>query len=102
MGLALYRQNASRDAGEAVRELVNVAERAGISVRLEPLDPDLFERSHGGICKIEGKRTILIDSTASIDEKIAVLLRALGSVELDAVYMRPLLRQQIERYVKRA
>ena len=86
---------------EVVRELVNVAERIGIEVRVEPLDPEIFTRHRGGICKIEGARTILIDSTASTDEKMAVLLRALGSVELDAVYMRPHLRQQIEQHKKK-
>jgi hypothetical protein len=87
-------------AEEVVRELVNVAERAGISVRLEPLDPDFFETRRGGICRIEGARTIVVDSRASIDEKMVVLLRALGSVELDAVYMLPQLRQQIEQHKK--
>lgn len=79
-----------------VRELLNVAERAGIAVRIEPLDPDVFERRRGGICRIEGVRTILVDSAASIEEKISVLLRALAKVELDAVYMLPELRNRIE------
>jgi hypothetical protein len=87
---------------EVVRELLNVAERAGISVRLEPLDPDFFETRRGGICKIDGAQTILVDSRASSDEKMVVLLRALGSVELDAIYMRPQLREQIERHKSRA
>jgi hypothetical protein len=82
---------------EVFRELLNVAERAGISVRLEPMDPELFERRHGGLCKIEGVRTILVDSAASLEEQLAVLLRALGQVELDAIYMRPGLRNRIDR-----
>lgn len=85
---------------EVVRELLNVAERVGIAVRLEPLDPDLFERSRGGICRIEGVRTIVVDARASNEEKMVVLLHALGSVELDAVYMRPQLRDRIERHRK--
>jgi hypothetical protein len=80
---------------EVVRELLNVAERAGISVRVEPLDPDLFETRRGGMCRIEGVRTIVVDARAPIEEKISVLLRALGQVELDAIYMRPELRDRI-------
>jgi hypothetical protein len=83
---------------DVVRELLNLAERTGIAVRIEPLDPEIFLHHRGGICKIEGAPTILVDSAASIDEKMAVLLRAMGSVELDAVYMRPQLREQIERH----
>ncbi|MEO7113687.1 MAG: hypothetical protein ABI183_24830 [Polyangiaceae bacterium] len=86
---------------EVVRELLNVAKRAGIEVRLEPLDPDVFERHRGGICRIEGVRTILVDSEAPITEKISVLLRALGQVELDAIYMRPELRDRIDSQKKR-
>ena len=105
MGLPRYRASgqrnapfpAERDPGEKFRELLNVAERAGISVRLEPLDPEVFLRHRGGICRIEGVQTILIDSAAPAEEKMAVLLRALGSVELDAIYIRPDLRNCIER-----
>ncbi|MEO8874873.1 MAG: hypothetical protein ABI461_04730 [Polyangiaceae bacterium] len=89
--------DSSRGPDEVLRELLNVALRAGIQVRSEPLDPDLFERSRGGICRIEGVRTIVVDSSAPIEERIAVLLRALATVELDAVYMRPELRERIDR-----
>lgn len=83
--------------GEVVRELLNVAERAGIEVRLEPLDPEIFARHRGGFCKIDGVRTIVIDAQAPVDEKLSVLLRALAQVELDALYIRPELRDRIER-----
>jgi hypothetical protein len=82
---------------EQVRELMNVAERAGIEVRVEPLDPEIFVRHRGGICRIDGVRTIVVDAQAPVDEKLVVLLRALASVELDAIYMRPGLRDRIER-----
>ena len=87
--------------GEVVRELMNVAERAGISVRIEPLDPDLFERRRGGICKIQGTPTIVVDSGASLSEKIEVLLHALSAIELDAIYMRPELRDRIDSLKQR-
>jgi hypothetical protein len=105
MSASLYQKNVLYSPGEVVRELMNVAQRAGIEVRVEPLDPEIFARHRGGICRIEGAQTILVDSTASNEEKMAVLLNALGSVELDAIYMRPQLRERIERqkgYVKRA
>ncbi len=81
---------------ELLRALLNVAERAGIEVRLEPLDPEMFSRHRGGICRIEGVRTIFIDSNAPIEEKTSVLLHALGQVDLDAIYMRPELRDRID------
>jgi hypothetical protein len=81
---------------DTVRELVNVAERAGIEVRIEPLDPEIFARHRGGLCRIEGVRTIVVDAGAPIDEKLVVLLRALAHVELDAIYIRPELRDRID------
>ncbi|HEX7665102.1 MAG TPA: hypothetical protein VF407_11340 [Polyangiaceae bacterium] len=73
-----------------------LADRAGIAVRTEPLDPAVFERSRGGLCKIAGKTTIVVDSKASIHEKIAVFLDSLACVDLDAVYILPSLRARIE------
>ena len=78
------------------RQLEDLADRAGIDVRSEPLDPAVFERRRGGLCKIAGRTTIVVDSNASIHEKIAVFLEALARVDLDAVYMLPSLRERLE------
>ncbi len=81
---------------DLLRALEALADRAGIEVRSEPLDPAVFERRRGGLCKLAGRTTIVVDSGASIHEKTAVFLEALARIDLDAVYMLPSLRERLE------
>lgn len=86
--------------GDVLRELGRIAERAGVLVRTEALDPELFgpgSGRRGGLCRLDGTFVLLVDERATIDEKIAVFVDAFRALDLDAVYMLPEIRQRIER-----
>ncbi|MCC6556465.1 MAG: hypothetical protein IT372_26185 [Polyangiaceae bacterium] len=81
-------------------ELTRAAERVGIAVRTEPFDPHLSDasRRRGGLCKVLGRRIILVDENASLPDKIATVAAALAQVDLEAVYLPPIVRATIGAY----
>jgi hypothetical protein len=55
------------------------------------------EGSRGGICTVAGSRVILVDSGASMPERVAVLADALCREDLEALYLPPALRERLNR-----
>jgi hypothetical protein len=80
-------------------ELVRVAERLGLEVRSEPLEPKLEGRDHGrgGLCVVRGRRVVLLDSRAPVPDRIAVLAGVLAALDVESLHMAPLVRATIER-----
>jgi hypothetical protein len=81
-------------------ELAHAAERAGVKVREEVFDPNLSDvkRPRGGLCTLRGERLILIDAKLPLPERIATLAEALASVDLEGVFMPPVVRATIGAY----
>jgi hypothetical protein len=81
-------------------ELTRAAERADIRVRTEPFDPNLSDvkRPRGGLCTLRGERIILIDAKLPLPERIATLAEALGGVDLEHLYLPPIVRATIGAY----
>lgn len=81
-------------------ELTRAAERAGIRVRSEVFDPNLSDvkRPRGGLCTLRGERIILVDAKLPLPERIATVAEALASVDLEAVFMPPVVRATIGAY----
>jgi hypothetical protein len=78
------------DPARLLDELLAVARKLGIHVRIEPL---LVQSSRaGGLCRLRGRTLVLLDERASIVERGAVLAEALAGLELDNVYMPPEVR----------
>jgi hypothetical protein len=69
---------------EAVRELVALAEKAGVEVRIEPFGLAQL-RGKGGLCRIRGRQVILVDASLGPVEQAGVIGEALGSVDLGAI-----------------
>lgn len=69
-------------------------------MRVEPFDPGLSDEKHprGGLCTVFGKPVILIDSKASLPDRIAVVAAALGTVDLDHIFLPPIVRATIGAY----
>lgn len=65
---------------EAIRALSEVAARAGVEVRIEPFALALSGK--GGLCRIEGRRVVLVDARLSVLEQAGVIGEALGEVDL--------------------
>ena len=74
--------------------LEELADRLGIPIRCEPISDDLT--GPGGLCRIEGTHTLLIDSKATVEEKIRIMTDALRRFDLDAIYVKPALRELLE------
>jgi hypothetical protein len=83
------------DARRLIDELSSVALKLGLEVRVEPFATP--GRSAGGLCRIRGRLVVLIDASAGLLEQAASLAEALGTFELEGVYMAPEARRFIEQ-----
>jgi hypothetical protein len=81
-------------------ELTRAAQRAGIEVREEAFDPNLSDvkRPRGGLCTLRGERLILVDAKLPLPERIATLAGALSAVDLENVFLAPIVRATIGAY----
>ena len=78
--------------------LLEVAARAGVTVRRESFDPATFAQvqKRGGLCRVGGLSFLLVDRGLSVIERVGVLADGLSGVALDAVSMAPAVRERIE------
>ena len=91
----LGRQQPTTDRSRLFDELVGVAAKLGAEVRLEPFS--IAAASSGGLCTLGGRALILIDQHAPASTRVEVLARALGRLEVEAVYMTPEARDAVGR-----
>ena len=82
--------------GRVLAELEALAARLGVGVRTEPFGAGVLER-RGGLCWVKGRPLVVMDDKLPVADRIAVLARALGHFDLDAVTVLPLLRERIEQ-----
>lgn len=85
------------DPARLFDELVRAAERVGVTVRVEPFDPTLTEwrRYGGGLCTVHGRRVILVDASTPLADRIATVAASLAEIDLEAVFVPPLVRATI-------
>jgi hypothetical protein len=69
---------------EAVLGLSALAKKAGIEVRIEPFGLKQLA-GKGGLCRIRGRRVILVDAALGPLEQAGVIGQALGSVSLRGI-----------------
>src|SRR6201996_3668660 len=83
-----------------LEELTLAAERAGVRVRMETFDPNLSDvkRPRGGICTLRGERLILVDAKLPLPEQIATVAEALARVDLEHLFLPPIVRATIGAY----
>lgn len=73
--------------------LLTTADEIGLTVRREPLGGD-----GGGYCVIRDRRTLFVDTTADLETQYEKTIAALAPLpELDARYLRPEIREDIDR-----
>ncbi len=53
--------------------------------------------SAGGLCRLHTRRMVLIDAGAPRVEQVGVLLDALGQLDLEAMFVLPLIRRMLSR-----
>jgi hypothetical protein len=76
-------------------ELETLATRLSIVIRVESFGGGTLE-GRGGLCWVHGKPVVMMDSSLSVPERIAMLTAALATFELGGVYVPPLVRACIE------
>src|SRR4051794_14161575 len=88
------------ELGRLLEELTHAAERAGITVRTEPFDPNLSDirRPRGGLCTLRGQRLILIDANLPLPERVATMAEALASGDREPLFLPPIVRATIGTY----
>ncbi len=79
------------DLKEAYQELEACAQQLGLEVRREKGD---FE---GGLCRVDFERYIIINERKPLANQVRVLAEALAALELDNVYLKPAVRELLER-----
>jgi hypothetical protein len=86
----------SMDDYAALSQLEALAHVLGIPVRYEKIaeeDP----MNAGGLCRLRGECVIIVNSRAAIKDKIQTLAKALKNFDLNDVYVRPAVRELLER-----
>ncbi|PKN68270.1 MAG: hypothetical protein CVU54_15400 [Deltaproteobacteria bacterium HGW-Deltaproteobacteria-12] len=76
-------------------QLTELAEKLGISVREENINLE-ESTGAGGLCRVEGKYILLLNSRAAVKEKNQVALRALRHFDLSSIYLKPVIRELLE------
>lgn len=75
--------------------LEELAEKFEISVRDENINIE-ESSSNGGLCRIEGKYILILNSRATAAEKIQVMIKALQQFDLSNMYIKPIIRALLE------
>ena len=78
--------------------LEELAEKLEILVRDENINIE-ESSSSGGLCRVEGKYVIILHSKATVKEKIQVMIAALQQFDLSDIYVKPVIRELLERSV---
>ena len=78
--------------------LEELAESFGVEIRYEIIkqDEDLSFVA-GGLCLLKGKYVLIINPKATTKGKIKTLAMAVKHFDLDQIYVRPILRQLLDR-----
>ena len=77
--------------------LEELAEKLDILVRDENINIE-ESSSSGGLCRVEGKHVIILNSKATVKEKIQVMIAALQQFDLTDMYIKPVIRELLEGY----
>lgn len=89
------------EASELVSALEALAARLGVPVRYDVFDRGLSKgRICGGLCRLRGQPIIVLDASLGPREHVATLAQALGTFDLDAIYLPPLVRATIHAHGK--
>ena len=76
-------------------QLEELAEKLEILVRDENINVE-ESSSTGGLCRVEGEYVLLLNSKATVKEKIQVIVKALRQFDLSDIYVKPAIRELLE------
>jgi hypothetical protein len=81
-----------------IDQLEELIEGFGVQIRHEAIKQDEDSvKVVGGLCLLKGEYVLIINSKATIRDKINTLGMALKQFDHDQIYMRPVLRELLDR-----
>jgi len=72
--------------------LEELADKLKILVRDENINIE-ESSSSGGLCRVEGQYVIILNSKATVKEKIQVMIASLQQFDLTDIYVKPVIRE---------
>ena len=98
VGTEIFRGHLGMNENETIYQLEELVEGFGIKIRYEPFqqEEDLI-RIRGGLCLLRGEYVLIINSKASLKERMNTLAMALKHFDLSEIYVRPVLRELLDR-----
>jgi hypothetical protein len=76
-------------------QLAELAEKIGIAVRDENINMEESSTT-GGLCRVEGKYILILNSKVTVKEKNQVIIKALQQFDLSNIYLKPVIRKLLE------
>ena len=76
-------------------ELLSAARKSGITIKQEPLSREV-PGAKSGLAWVHGKPLLILDAKLSHQERIQLLARALGKMDLENIYLSPAARELIK------
>jgi hypothetical protein len=80
-----------------LNQLEELAGKLEILVRDENINIE-ESSSNGGLCRVEGGYILILNSKATVKEKIQVMIEALNQFDLSGIYIKPVIRELLEGY----
>ena len=78
------------------QELIDLAEKLKITVSEQNLRKTGV-KAKSGLCKVKGKYIFIMDKHKSIQKKIGILTESLAAVPHENIYIKPAIRELIEK-----
>jgi len=86
------------DESTIIDQLEELIERFGVKIRHEAIKQDEDSvKVVGGLCLLKGEYVLIINSKATIRDKMHTLGMVLKQFGHDQIYMRPVLRELLDR-----
>ncbi len=86
------------DENTIIDQLEELIERFGVQIRYEAIKQDADSVNViGGLCLLKGEYVLIINSKVTTGDKIRTLGMALKQFDHDKIYMRPILRELLDR-----
>ena len=88
---------ATGDEQNLLRLLEEYVARCGLELRCESLaNKEDQTQARGGLCTLHERRVVFLDPRAPVPERIATVAAALASLDLEDMFLPPLVRRAVE------
>ena len=86
------------DENTIIEQLEELIKRFGVQIRDEAINQDEDSvKIVGGLCLLRGEYVLIINSKLTVSDRIRTLATALKHFDLDQIYIRPVLRELLDR-----